>query len=157
MGCKALRRQGLGSSTAAFHFPRSSLPVFELFGGFGFPFVFKPRKTYTQLTWKRTDPCRKSTFLLERAFLHFHVSWWKGGLLQGLNSSLPLIGAALDPPAAARVFGPSQRDDPKEQRQGPGRARARCLFLWMCLKKRGESPKQGGVLVLGGKPSHSVP
>ena len=29
-----------------------------------------------QLTWKCADPCRKTTFLLERAFLHFHVSWW---------------------------------------------------------------------------------
>ena len=28
-----------------------------------------------QLTWKCTDPCRKTTFLLERAFLHFHVGW----------------------------------------------------------------------------------
>ena len=26
-----------------------------------------------QLTWKCTDPCRKTTFLLERAFVHFHV------------------------------------------------------------------------------------
>ena len=24
-----------------------------------------------------TDPCRIPTFLLERAFLHFHVSWWQ--------------------------------------------------------------------------------
>ena len=31
-----------------------------------------------QLTWKCTDPCRKTTVLLERAFLHFHVSWWEG-------------------------------------------------------------------------------
>ena len=30
------------------------------------------------LTWKCTDLCRKTTFLLERAFLHFHVSWWEG-------------------------------------------------------------------------------
>ena len=29
-----------------------------------------------QLTWKCTD-CRKTTFLLERAFLHFHVSLWE--------------------------------------------------------------------------------
>ena len=34
--------------------------------------------TSHQLTWKCTDPCRKTTFLLERTFLHFHVSWWKG-------------------------------------------------------------------------------
>ena len=31
-----------------------------------------------QQTWKCTDPCRKTTFLLERAFWHFHVSWWEG-------------------------------------------------------------------------------
>ena len=33
------------------------------------------------LTWKCTDPCKKVTFLVERAFLHFHVSWWKGNKL----------------------------------------------------------------------------
>ena len=37
-----------------------------------------------QLTWKCTDPCRKTTFLLERAFLHFHV----GGYLMWF----PLLG-----------------------------------------------------------------
>ena len=31
-----------------------------------------------QPTWKCTDPSRSTTFLLERAFLHFHVSWWEG-------------------------------------------------------------------------------
>ena len=31
-----------------------------------------------QLTWKCTDPCRKTTCLLERAFLHFHDGWWEG-------------------------------------------------------------------------------
>ena len=31
-----------------------------------------------QLTWKCTDPCRKTTFLLEGACLHFHVGWWEG-------------------------------------------------------------------------------
>ena len=25
-------------------------------------------------TWKCTDPCRKATFLLERSFVHFHLS-----------------------------------------------------------------------------------
>ena len=25
-----------------------------------------------------TEPCRKTTFLLGSAFLHFHVSWWEG-------------------------------------------------------------------------------
>ena len=38
--------------------------------------------TTLQLTWKCTDPCRKTTFLLENAFLHFHVSWWEGHLPQ---------------------------------------------------------------------------
>ena len=28
-----------------------------------------------QPTWKCTNSCRKTTFLLERAFLNFHVSW----------------------------------------------------------------------------------
>ena len=28
----------------------------------------------------RTGPRRKTTFLLERAFLHFHASWWEGTL-----------------------------------------------------------------------------
>ena len=31
-----------------------------------------------QPTWKCADPCQKTTFFLERAFLHFHVSWWEG-------------------------------------------------------------------------------
>ena len=31
-----------------------------------------------RLTWKCTDPCRKTTVFLERAFLQFHVSWWEG-------------------------------------------------------------------------------
>ena len=26
-------------------------------------------------TWRCTDPCRKTTVLLERGFVHFHVSW----------------------------------------------------------------------------------
>ena len=30
------------------------------------------------LTWKCTDPCRKTTFPLKRAFLHFRGSWWEG-------------------------------------------------------------------------------
>ena len=30
-----------------------------------------------------TDPCRKTTFLLERACLHFHVSWLEGSGLSG--------------------------------------------------------------------------
>ena len=41
-----------------------------------------------QLTWKCTDPCRKTTFLLERAFLHFHVSWWEG-TSNGLKPLVP--------------------------------------------------------------------
>ena len=32
---------------------------------------------------KCTDPCRKTTFLLERAFWHFHVSLWEGGVGMG--------------------------------------------------------------------------
>ena len=43
----------------------------------------KTRLPCHQLTWKCTDPCRKTTFLLERAFLHFHVSWWQGKFLKG--------------------------------------------------------------------------
>ena len=33
-----------------------------------------------QLAWKCRDPCRKTTFLLERGYVHFHVGWWKGTL-----------------------------------------------------------------------------
>ena len=36
---------------------------------------------FHQLTLKCTDPCRKTTFLLEGAFLHFHVGWWEGKYL----------------------------------------------------------------------------
>ena len=31
-----------------------------------------------RLTWKCTEPCRETTFLLERGVVHFHVSWWEG-------------------------------------------------------------------------------
>ena len=41
-------------------------------------FFFKRIPSH-QLTWVWcTDACRRTTFLLERAFLHFHVSWWEG-------------------------------------------------------------------------------
>ena len=30
------------------------------------------------LTRKCTDHCRKTTFLLETGFVHFHDSWWEG-------------------------------------------------------------------------------
>ena len=39
--------------------------------------VLKNCMTY-QPTWKCTDLCGRTTFLLERAFLHFHVTWWEG-------------------------------------------------------------------------------
>ena len=50
----------------------------DVFGHFFFFWFFSLSFCDHQLTWKCTDPCRKTTFLLERAFLHFHVSWWEG-------------------------------------------------------------------------------
>ena len=43
----------------------------------GLSFAKEPVPSH-QLTWKCTDPCRKTTFLLERALLQLHVSWWEG-------------------------------------------------------------------------------
>ena len=43
-----------------------------------------------RLTWKCTDPCKKITFLLERGFVHFHVSWWEGYYL--VENFPPLVG-----------------------------------------------------------------
>ena len=44
-----------------------------------------------QRTWKCTNPCRKTTFLLERAFLHFHVSWWEGIHICPAVKSIPTL------------------------------------------------------------------
>ena len=46
--------------------------------------------TLPQLTWKCTDRCRKTAFLLKRGFWHFHVSWWEGTFV--------LLGGSLQQP-----------------------------------------------------------
>ena len=49
-----------------------------------------------QLTWKCTDPCGKTTFLLERAFWHFHVSWWEGKPVHLQYAQAVINAAALE-------------------------------------------------------------
>ena len=40
-----------------------------------------------RLTWKCTNTCRKTTFLVEMKFVHFHVGWWEGN---GIRQEIPL-------------------------------------------------------------------
>ena len=39
---------------------------------------WKTTQEIPRLTWKCTEPCRKTTFLLARGFVRFHISWWQG-------------------------------------------------------------------------------
>ena len=61
-----------------------------------------------------TDRCRKTAFLLERAFVHFHVSWWEGINFSGREfqqtSSLHVFAIPLGKRGMCRNRGTKQMD-----------------------------------------------
>ena len=59
--------------------------------------MIRKRLPSHQLTWKCTNPCRKTTFLVERASLNFHVSCCEGNLIElhQITVSVRLLPVAM--------------------------------------------------------------